>query len=501
MDTDLNNWKMLIASLTLLASLLAAAECTTPSTQLGPLDAFLSVARSRAAQHAERVRTGTPVSVITNYGPVSGFTDGIVDQFLNIPFAQPPLGLLRWAPPMPPRAWTSPPNNGTWWGPVCMQDPGNEYWELFSGVSEDCLSLNVYAPHGQPPAGGWPMMLWFYGGSYQFGAGGYPVYDGYFAVNHTRSVMIVTMNYRVSTMGWLASDELRLNASDGSVGNWGLQDMRAALEFLLNTGATFGGNPSKVTIFGESAGAGSVSIFLTSNPRAAGKFQNAIIESGALSDWIVGDYNASVARYPRLAAAAGCPTSGPASLSCLRSVNASALMALGQRVGTDGGSPIVDGVEVVGNPRQNGRAGKFAPGVRVLLGTNADEGGGDLGPAPNMTAAQYTAAVNSDFGALAPAVLALYPVAAFPSPGEAWRRVQSDSGFTCPTRDTARWLSSSSRVGGAAPVYAYFYVSLCGCVGCVRAVTLLTSCLLACTEHACHNQSHTSVSLSSRLHA
>lgn len=98
---------------------------------------------------------------------------------------------------------------------------------------------------------------------------GYPVYDAYYVVNTTRNAMLVTMNYRVSTLGWLAGDVLRAASPDGSSGNWGLQDQRASLQFLIDTGTAFGGNPGRITIYGESAGGGSVSHFLT-NKRAFG---------------------------------------------------------------------------------------------------------------------------------------------------------------------------------------------------------------------------------------
>jgi hypothetical protein len=96
--------------------------------------------------------------VNTTYGPVIGSTDGIVTQWLGVPFAAPPTGARRWAAPQPPQSWTAP-RNATWWGPVCPQDSIFALWGLFSGISEDCLSLNVYAPAGPPPAGGWPMMV------------------------------------------------------------------------------------------------------------------------------------------------------------------------------------------------------------------------------------------------------------------------------------------------------------------------------------------------------
>ena len=159
---------------------------------------FLDVAERRAAAHAARVRGAAPARAHTIYGDVDGIDDGRVAQWLGVPFAAPPVGDLRFAPARAPQPWAAP-RNATWWGSVCPQDlPLGFYWGLFSSISEDCLNLNVYAPGsgaaGQRPPGGWPMMLWFFGGGYEMGAGGFPVYDGYFAVNQTQSVIIVTMN-------------------------------------------------------------------------------------------------------------------------------------------------------------------------------------------------------------------------------------------------------------------------------------------------------------------
>ena len=245
----------------------AAPTAAAATAALRPL--LANAAPERAGAHARWLAFATPITVNTSYGPVTGVTDGLVNQFLGVPFAAPPVGPLRWSPPVPPSPWTRA-INASWWGPVCPQIDENFYWGLFSGQSEDCLTLNVYVPAGKAPNGGWPMMLWYFGGSYEMGAGGFPVYDGLFLVNKTHRVAIVTMNYRVSTMGWLAGAPLAADSPDGSVGNWGLQDMRRALQFLVDTGASFGGNPKVITVFGESAGGGAVSHLLT-NRRAFGE--------------------------------------------------------------------------------------------------------------------------------------------------------------------------------------------------------------------------------------
>jgi para-nitrobenzyl esterase len=298
-------------------------------------------------------------------------------------------------------------------------------------------------------------MFWIYGGSYEMGTAGFPVYDAWWLVNHTKSAIVVTTNYRVSTIGWLASTALAADAPDGSNGNYGLQDCRAALAFVAATASSFGGDPKKVTVMGESAGAGMVSLLLTS-PRAEGLFRAAVIESGSMgSAWITNKYNESAALFPKLASALGCPREdSAAALACLRGKPWEAVMAAGVTAGTDGGEPVVDGVEVLGTPRERATAGLLAPGVAVILGSNADEG--SFGT-PNVTAAQFSARVRATFGAFADGVLAAYPLADFAAPRDALVRVIGDCSMTCPTREAARWLVSAGRRGGAAPTYAYLY--------------------------------------------
>ena len=420
---------------------------------------FLAAAERRASAHAARVRGSAPARARTIYGDVDGIDDGRVAQWLGVPFAAPPVGSLRFSPARAPQPWAEPVN-GTWWGPVCPQDePINFYWGLFSSISEDCLNLNVYAPGSgsasKRPPGGWPMMLWFFGGGYEMGAGGFPVYDGYFAVNSTQSVIIVTMNYRVSTLGWLAGAPLAADSPDGSNGNWGLQDARQALQFLVDTGASFGGDPSRITIFGESAGGGIVSHLLT-NKLAAGKFQRAIIESGPLSAWITSNMTEQAARFEKLCAAVACPTEGAASLACLRNKSFGDIMNAGQTVGTNLNGPVVDGVEVQDDPRRLAARGQLAPGVRVMLGTNHDEG--SFGAPPNLTVAAYEAAVVKDYGAaLGALVLQAYPAANFTSPGAAYVRISGDHEMTCPNRDTAQWLTAAGRNGGPQAAFVYLY--------------------------------------------
>lgn len=219
-------------------------------------------------------------------------------------------------------------------------------------------------------------MLFWYGGSFTYGSAGFPLYDGFFEVGIVQDTIIIASNYRVGVLGFLAGDALRNESPDGSVGTYGTADQRAALEFVRDTAAAFGGDASRVTIFGESAGAASVSAHLVS-PRSKGLFSGAITESGAFSVWTAQPYNISKTRLAQFAANTGCAgAAGDAALlACMRALNTSEVLK-GDRGLTSAfleWSPAIDGVEVVDDPRALLAAGKVAD-VPVMMGFNADEG-------------------------------------------------------------------------------------------------------------------------------
>ena len=302
----------------------------------------------------------------TTYGDVIGVTSGNVSQWLGVPFAAPPVGPLRWRPPQPPAPWSSP-RDATWFGPTCPQTEANT-WAIFTGTAEDCLNLNIYAPAAAPPPGGYPVMLFWYGGSFTYGSAGFPLYDGFFEVSLLKNTIVVAANYRLGVLGFLAGDELKAESTDGSVGTYGSMDQRFALEFLRDNAAAFGGDPTRVLIFGQSAGAASVSQMLV-NPRAAGLFSRAIIESGSFSAWTAQPYNISKTRLPQFSENVRCTGAGAALLACLRAVNVSEVLKGDKRL-TEGfleWSPTIDGVEILDDPRVLLAQGKAAD-VPVMLG-------------------------------------------------------------------------------------------------------------------------------------
>ena len=327
-------------------------------------------------------------------------------------------------------------------------------------MSEDCLYLNVYVPSKTPPPGGFPMMIFFYGGGFLMGAN--IAYMGMFPESVSEDTIIITFNYRVSVMGFLAGDPLKNDSSDGSVGNYGLQDMRQALQFMVQTATAWGGNPERVTIYGESAGGASVSHFLV-NPKTWGLYQQAIIESGPFADWIAFNYSYEAAFYTQFATAAGCPITGSASLDCLRQLSWENITDIDMFdfISLHKFGPVVDGVEVLDFPRVLAAAGKIAPGVKVIIGTNQDEGSmfAMLSGSQNMTDTEYQQALINQYGTeLGNEVYTNFPSANYGSPWNALVRVMGDNLMTCPSRDTAQWLTSSKRINGSQPVYEYLYV-------------------------------------------
>jgi len=216
---------------------------------------------------------GTQLSVRTRSGVVSGTVEHDIRVFRGIPFAQPPVGPLRWRPPQPVKPWKGT-RAATEWGHPCMQvqkqDPG-----IGPGVpSEDCLTLNVFAPNDSAKTHA--VMVYIYGGGFIQGAASAPLFDGTYFAQH--GIVLVSCNYRLGHFGFFAHPALTEEAKGGLVANYGLMDQIVALEWVRDNIASFGGDPGKVTIFGESAGGISVNNLMIS-PRARGLFQAAIAQS------------------------------------------------------------------------------------------------------------------------------------------------------------------------------------------------------------------------------
>jgi para-nitrobenzyl esterase len=219
--------------------------------------------------------------VTTRLGALAGERAGGVERFLGVPYAAPPLGPLRWRAPQPATPWPGL-RNARRFGPACPQPPAQGPTcvspERSERQDEDCLYLNLWTPACD--AARRPVMVWLHGGGFRNGSGAEAWYDG--AALARRGVVVVTLNYRLGALGFLAHESLEAESPLATSGNYGLLDQVAALEWLRDHVEAFGGDPGSVTIFGQSAGAGSVRALLEC-PRARGLFHRAIQQSGGFA--------------------------------------------------------------------------------------------------------------------------------------------------------------------------------------------------------------------------
>lgn len=302
----------------------------------------------------------------TSYGDLQGTADRGVTVFRGVPYARPPLGPLRFAPPQPPAAWTGL-RDATEFGPPAMQVANVVTGRQSPGPapSEDCLTLNIWTPSVDDRRR--PVMVWLHGGAFTFGSGSSPTQQG--AVLARRGdVVVVTINYRLGLFGYLRGIDVCGEALP-STGNMGLLDQRAALGWVQDEIAAFGGDPGNVTVFGQSAGAVSIGAMLTM-PRARGLFQKAILQSGgalplspAAANRVMEEILADLGLAPYQA-------------HTLRDLPAAQLLEVQARVTPRERGisyhPVVDGAEVPRDPEAAVAAGS-ASGMPVLIGTTLEE--------------------------------------------------------------------------------------------------------------------------------
>jgi len=321
-------------------------------------------------------------------GMISGVTTATPDvrAFKGIPYAAPPVGDLRWRAPKPAAHWQGT-RAADHFGPVCMQGGGNKE------MSEDCLYLNVWTG-AKAASEKRPVMLWIYGGGYYTGSGSQPMYDGEALAK--KGAVVVTFNYRLGALGFFSYPELTKESDRRGAANFGVMDSIAALHWVQRNIARFGGDPKRVTIFGESAGAGMVAN-LMAIPSAKGLFVHAIGESSAWS-------TAKIAPLSTLAEAETegqklADSVGAKSLAELRAKPAQEILKAGR-----GSGPVVDGYLIPQDPGKVFAAGKQTD-VPVLTGSNRDE---SFGGNPK-SAVEFQEQARKRFGDLADAFLKLYP--------------------------------------------------------------------------------------------
>jgi len=304
-------------------------------------------------------------------GKYSSWLSKDVTMFLGIPFAKPPVGNLRWMPPQAFGAWNSP-RDATSYGDSCVSGDAFKDGGGDAGSSEDCLFLNVITKSSVlDRTSKEPVLVWIYGGTYDTGSAQQYTPET-IAGTSKDSVVVVTLNYRLNTFGFLGSKALAVRSPDGSTGNFGLQDQRLALEWVRDHISAFGGRGNDVTIFGESAGGNSILHHLV-QPASFGLYTKAIIESGTYD----AGYGLADAEelYTAIIEKTGCGTD----LDCfLNKTTKEIEVAKNEMVKTSTLSelhwgPVVDMVSNMGTPQQLIAAGRFNKKVPVVMGSNRDE--------------------------------------------------------------------------------------------------------------------------------
>lgn len=394
---------------------------------------------------APAIECGTN-TVSTSQGAVCGiFSDTPAESparaFLGIPYAESTAGEARWTAPRPRQAWRET-FKAVRFGPSCPQPtPYPLATPQSQAMDEDCLSLNVWTPADAKPGDRLPVMVFIHGGAFVVDSSANPLYDGAYLAA-TRRVVVVSLNYRLGALGFLATDELR--------GNYGFLDQQLALRWVQTNVAGFGGDPARVTIFGESAGAMSVGLHLFSAPQSEPLFRAGIMESNFLG-----------VPYRTLAEAApggaiykrglGC-----ADVACLRGkdvatlIEAQSLLPAQLATVFSGAQyflsfgPVLDGAVLVRQPTR--AAASRTSSKSFMAGTTRNEMYVFAeGPAPT-SALEYAASTAGLFGPRFQQVMQRYPLAAQGPEALAWYQVQTDYFLGCATRHLASMAHAPAHV-------------------------------------------------------
>ena len=394
-----------------------------------------------------------PASVIAGdrVKTANGIVEGTTEQsgvraFKGIPFAEPPVGELRWRPPQPVRNWQDV-RQAEKFGPRCMQR------RVFSdmvfrsdGMSEDCLYLNVWTP-AKTDSESLPVLVYFYGGGFVGGDGSEPRYDG--EAMARKGIVALTVNYRLTVFGFFAHPELTKESARHASGNQGLLDQAAALRWVQQNIAAFGGDPKKVTVAGESAGSISVSALMAS-PLSKDLMAGAIGESGALINPTLGPVSLEDAEQNGVKFTS---STGAASLAALRAIPGDVLLEATAKPDLPRFAANVDGYFLPKLPVDLFAAGEQAH-VPLLVGWNSEENSsrailGTNAPTPE----NYATAVRALYGDRADEALKVYPGS---TDDEVMRSATDLAGDRFIGYSSWKWFDLHSRTGGK-PVYRYLY--------------------------------------------
>jgi para-nitrobenzyl esterase len=396
------------------------------------------VAIAQSKSDAPRVKTAQ--------GTVEGVTEQSgIRAFKGIPFAAPPVGDLRWKEPQPAKNWQGVRKADTF-GPRAMQRAvfGDMNFRS-NGMSEDCLYLNVWTP-AKSASEKLPVLVYFYGGGFIAGDGSEPRYDGESMAR--KGIVAITVNYRLGVFGFMAHPELTKESPNKASGNYGLMDQAAALKWVQQNIAAFGGDPQKVTIAGESAGSSSVSAQMAS-PLSKNLIHAAIGESGSMLSL----QPASTLAQAEELGISFAKIVGATSLKALRAMPAEQLLEATAKPETPRFRPIVDGYFLPKSPLEIFSAGEQAK-VPFLAGWNSEESNyrAILGEEP-PTPENFQKAVQKLFGKRAEEILKLYPVSSQEEVLQASTELASNrfTGYS-----TWKWIDVHSKTSGK-PTYRYYY--------------------------------------------
>ncbi|KAK7474994.1 hypothetical protein BaRGS_00033741 [Batillaria attramentaria] len=395
--------------------------------------------------------------VTTRYGKIQGLYADNATLFLGVPFAAPPVGSLRWEAPQDSKSWGENVYNATTYKPACPQfhcETLSPPLVCHKKMAEDCLYLDIYGPR-LTSASGLPVMVMIHGGNFVHMSGSSPIFDGRYLAS-SREIILVNINYRMGALGFLVTGETTNDAR----GNYGIQDQVMALKWVQENIHAFGGDPSKVTLFGQSAGAQSTLIHLTL-PESAPYFRNAIVESSPIA--------IPYKRFPEaiilgglFAELVGCQ---PRNMNCLRSKSAneityaqylarSKVSSLKLLEFFEPWGPFVDGQFIKAEPLALIREGQFSR-KPLIIGTTSEETVLYVYSAWNTSVNNvlYGEVIVATYPGHAVEIIYMYPPSYPRDERDTMVKMSTDLVFLCPTRNATRIM----RASGVSDVWMYVW--------------------------------------------